>query len=183
MREAKGEPIEQDRSGRAPVPGRASPGAGLSRRTPRGRLGDLGRQTRRLHSRTRQGRSGAVRYRHRDGRRPGVRGGGRGRLLHHPVRLEALHVRLRAPASRTACRARSGGRRADGGSVQLDRARRGRQPPVQPHGQCRGYRRRRDDARRHTRGAHHQHGARSRSTRPCSTRSSPPATATAPSPI
>ena len=55
--------------------------------------GEHRRRDRHLHSRARQGRSGALRHRHRDRRRQGLHRRRRRPALHHPVDLEGLHLR------------------------------------------------------------------------------------------
>ncbi len=129
----------------------------FSRRVARPRLGDGRRQGRRLYPRARQGRSRHVRHRARHRRWRDLRHRRFRPRLHHPVGVEALHVWLRAAALRPRLCAAPCRRRADRRSVQLDRARRGRQPPVQPHGQCRRHRRRRADAGQLARRAHRHH--------------------------
>ncbi len=115
------------------------------------------RQARRLHPRARQGRPQSVRHRHRHRRRPGLRRRRHRDSLHHPVGIEALHVRPCVAATRPRGGAEACRRRAHGRSVQCHRARRGHEPAVQPHGQCRRHRRGGADGRSHAGGARRQH--------------------------
>jgi len=131
--------------------------AGLLGRSPRESCDLRRRQACRLYPRTRQGGSGAVRHRARHRGRTNLCRRRRRCPLHHPIGVEALHVRLRAAASRPGGGAEAGRSGAHWRSLQLDRARRKGKSPLQPDGQCRSDRGRRVDAGRGPERTHRQH--------------------------